>query len=266
MMIYDITNQEKALTTLAKMTKLSESRVQQFINEHVVIENIRFDATKLTVENFLSEFMIDEETLDIKELDVYVIHYTSNYDDCQSINESGLRDLKYTLSNNTPLKNFLEDNGICFNIDSGVMYIRKEPFDIKYDQSNTKTFNELSGIARKVYSDNSTSCFLFTESVETYGSEIHLNPEILHDLNKLRPNLDLINKWRRISKSYEVAFISSIDNLNIEFPPDPKSIIYKLLHNALAVASGTITDFVQASLSPNTIITNDMMTIKLFSC
>lgn len=258
-MIYDITNQEKALTTLTKMTKLSENRIQQFINEHVVIENFKFDATKLTVENLLSEFMIDEDAIEIKDLGVYAMHYTSNYDDCQSINETGLRDLKYTLSNNTPLKNFLEDNGICFNIDSGVMYIRKEPIDVKYDQSNPKTSDEINGIARKVYSDNSTSCFLFVKNVDDYGSDIHLHPEILLDLDRLRPNLDLLNKWKAISKGYKVTFVAPIDDLHIDCPYNSENISNKLLFCALAISSGAIIDFVQASLSPNTIITRDMI-------
>lgn len=110
------------------------------------------------------------------------IHYTSNNDQNASIRSSGLGDLQYSLSNDTPLKHFLTENGISIYPDRKVMYYKGEEYDITYVQNDCTS--PLTSIARKIYFDNQISCFFRIKDITRYLGRVDKRPEILFNLDE----------------------------------------------------------------------------------
>ena len=107
MICFDITNKEKALMFLSNFTDVSMENITKFVADTTIQTDIYTDATKLTSDNYCNKFKIQPENIDIQNIMLCAIHYTSNNDKNQSIKEFGLRDLQFALSHNTPLNNFL---------------------------------------------------------------------------------------------------------------------------------------------------------------
>lgn len=260
MKVYNISSKEDALNTIVELTRTSRDVVLEFIESNIVVQRYSLNGEKLTAENYFSELGVDEELIDIINLGIYASHYTTSNDNCSSILEFGLRDLKHVVSNNTMLRNFLKDNGVHFSIDSQTLMIGNREFSTSYNQGRYINDDDLTQIAFKINKDSGTSCFLFTQDVKTYLGNVHLCPEILLSLDNLSPELDLQTKWKKLTKGYRIDFIVPIDEFDYlcsDITDGNK--LYNLLDHALRVAADLCSNEIIACLKLDVIVTKEMI-------
>jgi len=203
---FDITNVDYALQSISNLTKIKADEIVAFISSHIIQTDIYVDGTALTGENFINEFQLSPYRFDADGIKICALHYTSNNDENLSILQSGLRDLQYSLTADTPLKAFLSEYGIIFDVEHRIMYIGTEQYDISYRNGSFDLKRPVTGIARKVYYDNALTCFLYVEDVSRYLGQVHIRPEILCNLDQLFPKLKLSQNWAKRCNRYEIKF------------------------------------------------------------
>ncbi|MCL9660632.1 hypothetical protein L2089_08045 [Paenibacillus hunanensis] len=113
------------------------------------------NCNEIDVDNFCEEHGIDLNNISIDDLTYVASHVTTCSDELQSIRNYGLVDLKLTLSLPTPLKKFLKEHGIEFDIETKTMKVCGETFDVSYKKKNNLDRDSLEGklhkIARKLF-------------------------------------------------------------------------------------------------------------------
>ncbi len=255
MIYFDIANKDNALEFLSQFTGISKENIIEFINDNIIQTDFCTDATKVNVNNLCRTFNIQLEDLDTKNVLLCAIHYTSNFDQCQSIKKFGLRDLQFALSHNTPLNNFLNTFGINFNIEKKSMIANGNEYNIEY--VNYRADNPVTHIARKIYYDNQVSCFFYIEDINDYLGCVHLRPEILYNIDELLKT-DLSRKWYKSCKGYGIKFYAKIsDFAEYSFPNEGKTIAENLIDMSLSVISDCACGEIFAYLKPDAIIPYD---------
>ena len=261
MIEYDITNEENAIKSISKITDISVNRVKQFINDNCIIDDYKRNAENITVEKFIEELKIDFDTIETKEIIIIGQHATTNNDNCNSIYDVGIRDLKYAVSNNTPLSQFLSRNNIKFDVDNKELRANGKVHIMSNDDNKNSIDSPINNISWKVYEDFHINCFLFIDDIEKYG-ELHYQPEILSDLNRLIPRYNLEKLWILEAKPYLITFKTKLSNINFKGNQEGLSNIHKLIEYALNVASGTTGGEVSVCLNNGSIVSKEMITNK----
>lgn len=252
MLYFDITNKKKAIIFLSNFTNVSRENITKFVTDNTVQNDIFTDATKVTSDNYCDKFQLQPEYLDVNNVMLCAIHYTSNNDENQSIKEYGLRDLQFTLSHNTPLNNFLKTFDIKFNIEKKSMIAKGNEYNIEY--VNYSADNPVTHIARKIYYDNQVSCFFNINDINDYLGCVHLRPEILYNIDELLKT-DLSHKWYKSCKGYEIKFYAKIsDFTEYSFPNERKTIAENMIDMSLSVISDCARGEVFAYLKPDAIV------------
>jgi hypothetical protein len=237
MPIFDITSAENAMQSIVEFTGVPVINILAFLNKHIVHNGNSCNATALTGENFIHENGLDVAALDVSCLNICALHYTSNDDHNESLLVNGLGDLQYSLTNKTPLKNYLSEYDIEFDINNCTMTIGNTTYDINYSTEYDEPDSPIAGIARKIFYDNGLSCFLFVEDISRYLGHVHMRPEILYNIEQLCTKLDLSQNWAKRCKSYEVKFASHIDLFeDYSFRDDDRPFTIALLDHALCIA------------------------------
>jgi len=158
--------------------------------------------------------------LDIFDVRFVAYHVTASLDDCEEIKRTGIRDLRYVLSHNTMLSNFLGRGGIQFDIENCTMLVDGNRFNIDYDfyrsrQLRTPEEEQLEDIAHRVCYDFCVNGFLTSDDVKRYGTDIHKRPEFISKLIKLSSKAkELDEYWRSNSKPYKVFFYVTADQIH----------------------------------------------------
>ncbi len=255
MIIFDITNKDNSMNFLSNFTSIQREDILSFVKGNIIQTNICTDAKNVTADNFCNTFNIDIEDLDVNDVMLCAIHYTTNNDENHSIKEFGLRDLQFALSNNTPLNNFLNEYGISFDIEKKTMLANGNEYNIEF--VNYCADNPVTHIARKVYYDNQVSCFFYIEDINDYLGCVHLRPEILYNIDELLKT-DLSRKWYKSCKGYGIKFYAKIsDFTEYSFPNERKTIAENLIDMSLSVISDCACGEIFAYLKPDTIISFD---------
>lgn len=126
-------------------------------------------------------------------------------------------------------------------------------YDITY--TSYSSHNPITHIARKVYYDNQLSCFFYIKNISRYLGQVHLRPEILHNIDELFPRLKLSQKWCQQSKSYEIKFYAPINDFaTYSFCEEGQSVCLSMINEALEVASDMNMAEIFAYLKPSAII------------
>lgn len=158
--------------------------------------------------------------LDIFDVRFIAYHVTASLDDCEEIKRTGIRDLRYVLSHNTMLSNFLDRGGIKFDIENHIMLVDGNRFNIDYDdyrnrQLRTSEEKLLESIAHRVCYDFCVDGFLTSDDIKNYGTDIDKRPEFILKLINVSPKAKELDKfWRSNSKPYKVYFYVTADQIH----------------------------------------------------
>ena len=133
------------------------------VNNLSLTEYILLNSDGIDVDDFCQEHKIDLNELEIHNLTYIASHVTTSSDELETIKTYGLMDLKLALSSPTPLKEFLAEHVIEFDIVSKTMKLGTEVFDVSYKRKNFIDRDSLEGklnrIAHKLFYDSQISSF-----------------------------------------------------------------------------------------------------------
>ena len=168
---------------------------------------------------FWSKIFATIDGSDINTLKINAYHITSNYDECAEVKQFGLRNLQFVMSNDTRLSRFLKENNLHFDIDKKVLYYEGDKYNINYDYYRWRVNllpreRSLADIARRLYYDHAVNGFLACNDLLSYGTDIHLRPEILMLLVNLFPKLEGLEKeWISQCNGYKLDFFASLEQV-----------------------------------------------------
>lgn len=202
---FDITNPDVSYEWLHTVLDIKKG---DLVSEYILDCNNDFDI-------FFEKHVLEIKNMDIKQLELVVIHVTTNNDNCAEIKKNGLRDLKKVLQEENELNTFLSEHGVQFDIATKRMYINDVDYDIDYEKykdwdRGVKRENVLYKIGHKIYYDFQVNGFFFCQDIYDYGT-IHKAPEFLFtlsDFNEVTKGID--DKWEKVSKPYVVKFKAKI--------------------------------------------------------
>lgn len=202
---YDITNPDASYEWLHSILNIKKG---SFISDYVLECNNDFDL-------FYKKHLDEIEQMDINQLELVVIHVTTNGNDCAEIRKNGFRDLKRVLQEKTELNMFLSERGISFDVPSKVMYINGKTFDVDYEKcKNLDRADEkaeaLHKIGHKIYYDYQVNGFFFCRDIYDYGT-IHRAPEFLFTLSEFgQETAGIDDEWEEITRPYVVKYKAKI--------------------------------------------------------
>ena len=212
-MVFDMTSSLSALNSLSKLLELQEDVIQSFIDENIEYDGVCIEST-FTADGLLDKAGLTSDSLDITNITLMILHYTSTNDNCQTLKTLGIRDLQYVLANKTPLSNFLSAKGVTFDIRNNIMVAFGKNYDIKYCIKRSQD-DALKDISRKVYYDYATSAFFFIDDVTKYSGRVHTRPEFLVDLESFDSRLNGISdEWANKNKKYEIKIAAPLSILD----------------------------------------------------
>ena len=157
---------------------------------------------------FFVKHLDEIEAMDINQLELVLIHVTTNGNDCTEIRKNGLLDLKRVLQEKAERSMFLNDRGINFDIQSKVMHINGKTFDADYEEyknlyGSDEKAKVLYKIGHKIYYDYQVNGFCFAD-IYDYGT-IHKAPEFLFTLSEFgQETAGIDDGWEKITKPYVV--------------------------------------------------------------
>lgn len=122
-MIFDITTKDATYKTIHTMLDINKDAISSFIDSKLKKDGVIVDFSEGTGENLISSLDIDISTIDLRDIELVSIHYTSNTDNNAFLLKHGIRDLKHVLEYDSPLKEFLKENNITFDISNNSMKI-----------------------------------------------------------------------------------------------------------------------------------------------
>lgn len=200
-MIFDMTDYNNAIKSLAELLELPEEEISVF-----VIKNSDAD-----VMSFLEEFDIEDEKLLEKQVELVSLHSTASIDDCLSIKEKGLINLRDAVLQETPLKEYLEKKSIQVNIKERYILFKGKKFDLS---EKTKGFSSRAEddhkdlVIHKFYDDFQVNGFLQHENVLTYEGYTRNRPEILFNLSRYLKDKTIELDWiNHINKKHYILKI-----------------------------------------------------------
>ncbi|MGG3662953.1 hypothetical protein [Bacillus gobiensis] len=185
-MIFDMTDYNSNLKSLIEFLDLNEEKISDFVLKNTdVIE-------------FLEAFNIKNEKLLEKDIELVSLHSTTSIDNCQSIKEKGIINLQDAVSQETPLKVYLENKDIQINIDNKYILFKSNKLDIskKTESFYLRDKDEFKNrVIQKFYDDFQINGFLSHENVLTYGGYTRNRPEILFDLARFLKDEKIELDW-----------------------------------------------------------------------
>lgn len=202
---FDLTNPDASYDWLYSVLNIKKG---DLISDYMLECNNDLD---IFVEKHLNEI----GSIDIEQLELVVIHVTTNGDDCTEIKKNGLKDLQKVLQEETELSVFLKERGIWFDIPSKIMYVDGKDFDIDYKRYTNwdrmiDQVDALYNIGRKIFYDHQVNGFLFSRDIYDYGT-IHNAPEFLLTLSEFgRKTVGVDDSWAAVSKPYVIKYKARI--------------------------------------------------------
>lgn len=205
---YDITEPDKAMEWICHVLEIEPG---QLIDDYVLKCGTDLDV-------FYEMYYNKLKKIDTRELNLVVIHVTSNNDNCENIQKYGIKNLQSVLAEKNELSEFLKNKGISFNILEKKMYINDNEYEICYDdllimKCRTNEQNKLKKIAHKIYFDYQINGFFYNENILNYGTNIHKNPEFLLTLSEFdETTYGLDKEWGDTNRGYVIKYKTKIEN------------------------------------------------------
>ncbi|MEK5038027.1 hypothetical protein [Sporosarcina sp. FSL K6-3457] len=188
--IFDITSYGGAIQFITDFSDVDKKSIMGFIDAN---------PTDCDVHHFMDTFNVEIDKLDVSNIEAIILHVTSNDDNCAAIKKYGLLNLQQALTVETPLRRYLIEFGIEFDISTKVMWCQGHRFDITYEVnsiSNEKDQELLKDIARKIYFDPQIDGFFSVNDYSEYGGAVHERPELLFNLKEFFKAETLENTWK----------------------------------------------------------------------
>jgi hypothetical protein len=199
--LYDLTSFNGAIDSLGEYLDLTERQIGKYISEH---------KTSYSTVGLLDYYNIDYDKLFESDLKLVALHVTTNKDECQSIKKFGLVNLQQAILLDTPLGQYLKNEGVYIDIDNKEIHFKDRVYyiDKKYKgiRDSDKDF-----VPYKLYEDYQVNSFLSYENVLEYG--VQNMPEFLHNLSRLLNSNDIGFNWmKQKNNCYIVKFITPFSN------------------------------------------------------
>lgn len=225
-LIFDITTKENAYKFLYQFLNIDKETIDCFIKRNPIDYNISKFIGEI---ESITENKIKDKS--VKDINLVVLHMTTNPDNCEAIKQYGLLNLQQSLTLDTPLKKYLSKFGIEFDIFNKIMFIGTKEFIIKDNDellikresalvkiNIEKYINEdkYKNLNRKIYEDHQINGFFYIDDFKNYGGNVHSRPEILCNISKVfkgeNENQNIESDWvsNENNKSYIIKFKAPI--------------------------------------------------------
>lgn len=206
--IYDLTNDESALKSLRKFINVGEREIVKFI-----ALNLKEGDYSKVQSDMLDNFNIELENLIIDDIEIKSIHITTGNDNGRFILENGLYNLQRVLTNDTPIKRFLEEEEIEIDVSNKVINYKGRNIRIVDDTGMGGCQRNL--VHHKLYKDYAINGFVCDEKPLKYGGEVAYRPEFIRSLGKFLKEDSLENQWEKtFNQCYIVEFKTSLNKLD----------------------------------------------------
>ncbi|WP_131080203.1 hypothetical protein [Clostridioides difficile] len=206
-MLYDITSINGAYKFLSEYLEVDRDYIDLYI---------RRNPSKYKFKKFIEEIefikKIKFNNLKLEDIDIILIHITTNDDDCNSIKKYGLINLIQAITLETPLSKYLKSFNIVFDVYNYLIFIDEQVFSIR-DYKESKEVIRL--LYLKLYDDYNINAFFYVRDFKSYGGRVHEKPEILCNLSKAFNNKNISEKWKNNihNKCYSVKFKVRLEEL-----------------------------------------------------
>lgn len=232
--IFNLFEPSSIASSISTLFQLEEIEVKEYL------DNIDFNGSYLDNEciKFISRFDLETKNINYDNAYLKVKHTTTTVDNLDSIREHGLKELGYVLTENTPIKRFLDDYKIKVDVANKKIIVNDLSYDIfgfeeEYKNATTQYNINIHNIYKKLYIDKGEiEAFskIDIDGIKEY-STIENYPEIFDNLDTF---LRHINKSVYLGNSWLNTYNSECYILEFEIPitcidNNGKSLIYKLL-------------------------------------
>ena len=187
----DITAAFDALKSLEDWLNVKGEDILKFVSKQKYIYR---------VQDFTEHFCIEDAVIMRGDLNLVSLHVTTNNDRCETIKKYGLMNLQDTINSDTPLGNYLRDQGIKIDLAKKIIEYKGELFSI--EEKDEYSFPGSKGryknnVIHKLYEDHQINGFFCCRNVLRYGGGVSHRPEILYSLSVMLGNQDIAYNWMR---------------------------------------------------------------------
>lgn len=189
-LIFDMTDYKSNLKSLVEFLDLTEEDISDF----VFLDN----SDEKDVLDFLEAFNIEDEKLLEKDIELVSLHSTTSIDNCSSIKEKGISNLQDAVTQETPLKAYLDLQDIQINVVEKYILYKGNKLDISEKKQGYVLSDEdenRNRVIHKLYVDFQINGFLSHENALTYEGNTRDRPEILYDLAMYLKNKRIADDW-----------------------------------------------------------------------
>lgn len=202
--LYDITTASNAVNSLSNFVDI----YQEDILKYIALKKQQYSA-----DDFLEYFKIEEDSLLEKQILLTSLHVVTNDDNCKSIENYGLRNLRESIVLNTPLGLYLKNKGIKIDIKNRDVSYNGKHYDMSkdYDGMDSKEKGEFM-VKYKLYKDYQINGFFSVKNALKYGGSVNKRPEILYNLSDMLNNINIENDWiiNKRNKCYVIKYKADI--------------------------------------------------------
>lgn len=196
-------DRESVIQSFSKLYGIEESTLVALSK----IANLHDDPTAY----FLSLWPVKLDEVDISNVELHCKHITTQIDGFESFRKYGFLTLRKALECETPLKSFLEQRGIVFNIETRkVVYKGKDIWLIESDEECKECFYGTECQHKKsIFSDNETLRYRDFACPYRKGIGI-LRSKIYHDKGEIE--VHLLGDFKDVHDYSEVKYFPEILN------------------------------------------------------
>ncbi|MGE6630741.1 hypothetical protein [Bacillus sp. NPDC077027] len=199
--LYDLTSLHSAIDSLGEYLNLTERQIGTYLAQN---------KDSYYVADLQDYYLIDDVLLE-SDISLVSLHVTTNTDECEAIKKHGLLNLQQTIMNDTPLGNYLKNEGVLFDIENKQIQYKDKLYSINKEHTGIKD-SDKDFVPYKLYDDYQVNSFLSYGNVLEYG--VQNMPEFLHNLSDFLGSNDIGFNWRKQEnkKCYVVKFKTALSN------------------------------------------------------
>lgn len=194
-----MTDKKSTIKSLEEFLDLTIEEILDFV----------LKSTGSDVVDFLEAFNIEDEKLLNKDIELVSLHSTTSIDKCLSINEKGIINLQDAISQETPLKAYLDKKDIQINLNEKYILYKGHKWNLSEETKGYCLSEEdeyKNRVIYKLYKDFQVNGFLYNENVLEYGGYTKDRPEILYDLANLLNDEKIESDWVENKEHYIIKF------------------------------------------------------------